>query len=394
MTLDWPLHYEVVAKCSKSKGRASLMRLPHFTVETPIFMPVGTQGTMKGLTCDQLRELNCQIILANTYHLGMRPGEDVLNKAGRLHKFMDWDRGMLTDSGGFQMVSLISLSEVTEEGVRFSSPYDGRDILLTPEKSMQIQNAIGADIMMQLDDVVDVKVTGPRVEEAMHRSIRWLDRCIEGHQRKEHQNLFPIIQGGLNLELRTKCIEAMVKRNMPGYAVGGLSGGEAKDDFWKVVHHCTNLLPRDKPIYVMGVGYAIDLVVCSALGADMFDCVYPTRTARFGTALVPSGQLHLKTNQYADDFSPIDDQCTCLTCRKYTRAFIHSLVGKESVACYLLSIHNIKYQMNLMTTLRQSIIDDRLEDYIQQFFLKMFPNKDYPSWCIDALNAVNIQLVT
>lgn len=391
---DWPLEFVVLAKCSKSRAKTSVVRLPHFDVQTPMFMPVGTQGTMKGMTCDQLRELDCQIILANTYHLGMRPGAELLNIVGRLHKFMDWDRALLTDSGGFQMVSLIELSEVTEEGVKFRSPYDNRDIMLTPEKSMEIQNAIGADIMMQLDDVVDVKITGPRVEEAMHRSIRWLDRCIQGHKRKEHQNLFPIIQGGLNLSLRTACIEEMVKRNLPGYAIGGLSGGEEKDEFWKVVHHCTGLLPKDKPIYVMGVGYAVDLVVCSALGADMFDCVYPTRTARFGTALVPSGQLHLKANQYATDFSPIDDKCRCSTCQRYTRAFIHSLIGKESVGCHLITVHNIKYQMNLMAELRQSIKDDCFEEFVQTFMLRLFPDKNYPPWTVDALKAVNIELIT
>jgi len=389
----WPLTFEVLAKCCKSRARRSIVKLPHFNVETPIFMPVGTQGTMKGMTCDQLRELNCQIILANTYHLGMRPGEDVLNKVGRLHKFMDWDRAMLTDSGGFQMVSLIELSEVTEEGVKFRSPYDGKDILLTPEKSMQIQNAIGADIMMQLDDVVDVKVKGPRVEEAMHRSIRWLDRCINGHQRKQHQNLFPIIQGGLDLELRTACIKEMVKRNCPGYAIGGLSGGEEKEEFWKVVHHCTGLLPKDKPIYVMGVGYAVDLVVCSALGADMYDCVFPTRTARFGTALIGTGQLHLKSTQYATDFQPIDSNCLCRTCQNYTRAYIHSLIGKETVACHLITTHNIQYQMTLMESLRQSISENRFESYVQNFMLDMFPTKEYPQWTLNAFNSVNIKLL-
>lgn len=392
MGAEWPLEFTTAAKCETSRARKSVLKLPHFSVHTPIFMPVGTQGTMKGLTPSELKTLDVQILLANTYHLGMRPGEDVLNKMNRLHQFMDWERAMLTDSGGFQMVSLIELSEVTEEGVKFKSPYDNSDILLTPEKSMEIQNAIGADIMMQLDDVVDVKVTGPRVKEAMHRSIRWLDRCLVGHKRKEHQNLFPIIQGGLDLELRTSCIEEMTKRDVPGFAIGGLSGGEAKDDFWKVVHHCTGLLPRNKPIYVMGVGYALDLVVCCALGADMFDCVYPTRTARFGTALVPTGQLHLKSKSYETDFAPIDENCSCPTCTKHSRAYIHSLIGKEPVACHLITVHNISYQMNLMSCLRNSILQNRFPDFVQEFMLNLYPDKDYPSWSVDALKAVNIEL--
>lgn len=394
MVVGWPLEFTVDVECKTSRARKSVVKLPHFSVHTPIFMPVGTQGTMKGLSPAELKQLDVQILLANTYHLGMRPGEGVLNKMNRLRQFMDWERAMLTDSGGFQMVSLIELSEVTEEGVKFRSPYDNTDILLTPEKSMEIQNAIGADIMMQLDDVVDVKVTGPRVEEAMHRSIRWLDRCLNGHKRKEHQNLFPIIQGGLDLKLRTSCIEEMTKRDVPGFAIGGLSGGEAKDDFWKVVHHCTGLLPRDKPIYVMGVGYALDLVVCSALGADMFDCVYPTRTARFGTALVPTGQLSLKSKTYETDFTPIDENCSCATCKTYTRAYIHSMIGKESVACHLITVHNISYQMNLMSTLRDSISNNRFPAFVQEFMLALYPDKNYPSWSVDAFRAVNIELST
>lgn len=242
-------------------------------------MPVGTQGTLKGLLSDQLVNQDCEIILANTYHLGLRPGVETLKAAGGLHKFMGWDRCLLTDSGGFQMVSLLELAEITEQGVKFNSPFDNSECLLTPEHSIEIQNVIGADIMMQLDDVVSSTTTGPRVEEAMHRTIRWIDRCIEADTRKDDQSIFPIVQGGLNPELRAKCAEALLKRDVRGFAVGGLSGGESKDDFWKTVSVCTDLLPENKPRYLMGVGFAADLVVCVALGIDMFDCVFPTRTA-------------------------------------------------------------------------------------------------------------------
>jgi len=391
--LHWPLKFEIVAKCSKSKARTALLKLPHYEVETPIFMPVGTQGTMKGLTPEQLEELNCQIILGNTYHLGMRPGPKTLQKAGGLHKFMNWNRALLTDSGGFQMVSLVKLSEVTEKGVKFTSPYNEEEILLTPEKSIEIQNAIGADIMMQLDDVVHVSTRGPRVEEAMYRSIRWLDRCLAANSRIDAQNIFPIIQGGLDLSLRKKCIEGMLKRNTAGYAIGGLSGGEEKDEFCKVVDFCTDHLPDDKPRYVMGVGYAVDLVVSSALGADMFDCVYPTRTARFGTALVPWGQLLLKSKQYTTDFEPIDKNCRCGTCQKYSRAYLHSLVAvKETVGCHLITIHNIAYQMNLMQSIRESIKKDRFSDFVRKFFIDLYPERNFPSWAQDALETVGISL--
>eukprot|EP00795_Rhopilema_esculentum_P010547 gene10547-19277_t len=391
--LEWPLSFNILAKCSTTKARTSILKLPHYEVETPIFMPVGTQGTMKGLTTDQLENLNCQIILANTYHLGMRPGPETLQKAGGLQKFMNWKRALLTDSGGFQMVSLVKLSEVTEEGVKFCSPYDNEEILLTPEKSIEIQNSIGADIMMQLDDVVHVSTRGPRVEEAMYRSIRWLDRCLKANKNMDSQNIFPVLQGGLDLDLRKKCIEGMLMRNTPGYAIGGLSGGEEKHEFCKVVSFCTDHLPASKPRYVMGVGYAIDLVVSCALGADMFDCVFPTRTARFGTALVPWGQLQLKSGQYATDFDPIDKECHCSTCQNYTRAYLHSLVAaKETVGCHFITIHNIAYQMALMRAIRESIKQDKFPDFIQRFFRTMYPLGNYPQWCTDALETVGVFL--
>ncbi|XP_061439589.1 queuine tRNA-ribosyltransferase catalytic subunit 1 isoform X2 [Rhineura floridana] len=339
------LSLRVLAECRRSKARACELRLPHGTVNCPVFMPVGTQGTMKGLTATQLDALGCRLCLGNTYHLGMRPGPELIQKANGLHGFMNWSGNLLTDSGGFQMVSLVELSTVTEEGVHFSSPYDGKEILLTPEKSIEIQNALGSDIMMQLDDVVSSTVSGPRVEEAMLRSIRWLDRCIAAHPKPSQQNLFAIIQGGLDPSLRSKCLEEMTKRDVPGFAIGGLSGGEAKEHFWRMVDLSTNKLPRNKPRYLMGVGYATDLVVCVALGCDMFDCVFPTRTARFGSALVPCGSLQLKNKQYAKDFRPIDENCDCPTCQRYSRAFLNALFRSDTTAMHHVTIHNIAYQV-------------------------------------------------
>ena len=265
---------------TQRRARASTMTLPHGPVDTPVFMPVGTQGTIKGLTSEQVDSLDCQIILGNTYHLGLRPGADLVAEMGGLHKFMNWKRNLLTDSGGFQMVSLVELATISETGVHFQSPVDGSNMLLTPEKSIGLQNQIGADIMMALDDVVSsLEPDRNRVEIAMHRTIRWIDRCIGAHSRPTEQNLFGIVQGGLDPELRDICLEAMNARSdwLPGYAIGGLAGGEDKHQFWRVVSQCTKKLPPGKPRYLMGVGYPIDLLVCTALGVDMY--------GRFHTAL-------------------------------------------------------------------------------------------------------------
>lgn len=388
-----PLALRIVAECPVSKARACTLSLPHCAVNTPVFMPVGTQGTLKGITVDQLEDLDCQICLGNTYHLGMRPGPELIEKANGLHGFMKWNRNLLTDSGGFQMVSLVELSEVTEEGVTFRSPYDGKEILLTPEQSIAIQNSLGSDIMMQLDDVVSSTVRGPRVEEAMHRSVRWLDRCITANKNPDRQNLFAIIQGGLDAKLRKACLDEMTKRDVPGFAIGGLSGGEEKDDFWKMVTLSTDHLPREKPRYLMGVGYALDLVVCVALGCDMFDCVFPTRTARFGSALVPWGSLQLKQKQYAKDFQPIDPDCQCPTCKRHSRAYLHALFKSDTAAMHHITIHNISYQLTLMRSVRQSIIDQTFPEFVKAFMKRMFPSSEqYPSWAVEALQSVNITL--
>lgn len=388
-----PLALRIVAECPVSKARACTLTLPHSTISTPVFMPVGTQGTMKGITADQLEDLDCHICLGNTYHLGMRPGPELIEKAKGLHGFMNWNRNLLTDSGGFQMVSLVELSEVTEEGVTFRSPYDGKEILLTPEQSIAIQNSLGSDIMMQLDDVVSSTVKGPRVEEAMHRSVRWLDRCIAANKNPERQNLFAIIQGGLDAKLRKACLDEMTKRDVPGFAIGGLSGGEEKDDFWKMVTLSTDHLPREKPRYLMGVGYALDLMVCVALGCDMFDCVFPTRTARFGSALVPWGSLQIKQKQYSKDLQPIDPDCQCPTCRRHSRAYLHALFKSDTAAMHHITIHNISYQLTLMRSVHQSIIEKKFPEYVKAFMKRMFSSSEqYPSWAVEALQSVNINV--
>jgi len=391
--MEKALQFDVIATCTTSKARTSLMKLPHYTVETPVFMPVGTKGSVKSVLPEQLEDMNCQIILGNTYHLGLRPGVELLKKAKGLHNFMGWKRALLTDSGGFQMVSLLHMAEINEQGVNFESPYDGTKSLLTPEKSIQIQNAIGADIIMQLDDVVPTtSKDNERMEEATHRTTRWLDRCLSAHERPTEQNIFPIVQGGLSENLRKLSANLHLERKVNGYAIGGLVGGEDKEDFWKMVILSTNILPCDKPKYVMGVGFAVDLVICCALGADMFDCVFPTRTARFGCALISSGQISLRHKKFRMDFGPIENNCSCSTCKTYTRAYIHQIVSTEAVSCNLLSIHNLHYQMQLMKGIRESIKVNKFPEFVQEFMTNIYPNKSYPQWCLDALQSVNIEL--
>lgn len=386
---------EIIAKCSVTKARVGKVTLPHSVVDTPVFMPVGTQGTLKGVIPKQLKDLGVQIMLSNTYHLGNKPGEEVLKKAGGLHEFMAWDRSLLTDSGGFQMVSLVKLAEFSEEGVKFIHPHEQTEMMLSPEKSIAIQNAIGADIMMQLDDVVSSTETdAKRFKLATDRSIRWLDRCIGAHKRPGEQFLFPIIQGGLDHELRQKCLKEMTSRDVLGFAIGGLSGGECKDDFWKMVTLSTDGLPENKPRYLMGVGYAADLIVCSALGCDMFDCVFPTRTARFGCALVKSGQINLKNSEFSKDFEPIDKNCICPTCTNHSKAYIHMLFKNNNpVACLMLSIHNVAYQASLMEAIRKAITKNIFPQFIEERFLELFRNPShFPDWACDALESVGVKL--
>ncbi|KOS21162.1 putative queuine tRNA-ribosyltransferase [Escovopsis weberi] len=365
-------------------------------------MPVATQASLKGLTPEQLEETGCRLCLNNTYHLGLKPGQEVLEAIGGAHKLQGWNHNLLTDSGGFQMVSLLKLATITEEGVRFLSPHDGSPMLLTPEHSISLQNTIGSDIMMQLDDVlVTTSPDAARMREAMHRSVRWLDRCIAAHRNPHRQNLFCIIQGGLDLDMRRECCAQMLARDTPGIAIGGLSGGEAKSDYCRVVETCTALLPDLRPRYVMGIGYPEDLVVSVALGADMFDCVWPTRTARFGNAITRHGVLNLRNAKHAADFGPIEPGCGCACCRDrkadggmgITRAFIYHNASKETVAAHLLTIHNVWYQLDLMRQIRSAIIEDKFPAFVRQFFAWRHADKtEYPDWAVEALKRVNLDL--
>lgn len=374
-------------------ARAGCFDLPHCRLRTPIFMPVATQGSMKGVTSEQLEEIDCEIILGNTYHLGLRPGEEVLKALDGAHGLQSWRRNMLTDSGGFQMVSLLKLATITESGVVFQSTHGGGELLLKPEDSIRIQNSIGADIMMQLDDVVHVLTTGPRVEEAMHRSIRWLDRCLSANANPQTQCVFAIIQGGLNPDLRKVCVEEMVKRECKGYAIGGLSGGEEKDQFWRIVALCCRLLPPNKPRYCMGVGYPVDIVVCIALGVDMFDCVYPCRTARFGTALTSVGKLTVTRKEFALDARALDPNCDCRVCRSYTRSYLHLVATRECVGARLLSYHNIYYLVHLTRRCRAHLEAGTFKTFVVEFMRTYHgTGVAFPQWTVDALASVGIHL--
>nr|XP_054509640.1 queuine tRNA-ribosyltransferase catalytic subunit 1 isoform X4 [Agelaius phoeniceus] len=371
----------IVAECGRSRARAGELRLPHGSVPCPVFMPVGTRGTAKGLTAAQLAALGCRICLGNTFHLGTRPGSELVRRAGGLHGFMDWPHNLLTDSGGFQMVSLLELSEVSEEGVRFQPPHGGDQILLSPEKSMEIQNALGADIVMQLDDVVSSTTTGPRVEEAMN------SHDPAGRARFRHRG--PERGRGQGSVLAHG--EAEHGAPAPGQAPlpdgRGVSPGVPSEppQSWG--------RPPESPPLCPPPSYATDLVVCVALGCDMFDCVFPTRTARFGSALVPWGSLQLKNQQFAKDFRPIDADCGCPTCQRYSRAYLHALLRSNTAALHLLTLHNIAYQMKLMGSIRDSIIQQRFPEFVRDFMDTMYGGRGGPpAWAREALESVGIPL--
>lgn len=395
------------------RARACTIHLPHGPVSTPVFMPVGTKGTIKGVTTEEIASdpaLDCAIILANTYHMALQPGTQLVKSMGGLHKFMGWDRNILTDSGGFQMVSLLKLAEITEEGVTFESPFcpDKTRMLLRPEDSVRHQNNIGSDIMMALDDVVSsVTADDERFEVATYRTLRWLDRCHAAHANVRTQNLFPIVQGGLDTSLgglRERCLAGFRNRDdrIPGYAIGGLAGGESKDDFWRVVDQCCRALPDGKPRYLMGVGYPLDLVVCTALGVDMYDCVYPTRTGRFGVALVPGeapGTLRLRGNDCAADGRVIQEDCQCQACKGgYSRGRLHGMLKNNNpLGAQLVTQHNIAYMMALTRSMRKAIMEDRYCNFLRQFVSDQFRGEErggqnVPIWVREALDSAGIKL--
>lgn len=349
----------VSARCSQTQARAGVFLTPHGAVETPRFMPVGTLANVKTLTPLQLRETGAHMVLANTYHLHLQPGEDIVAQAGGLHKFMNWQGPILTDSGGFQVFSLSEMRKVSEQGVTFRSPHDGQIINLTPELSIQIQNLLGADVIMAFDECPPYPASRAEVELATNRTYRWLERCITVHQRTD-QALFGIVQGGVHLDLRALAAQSLAKLNLPGYAIGGVSVGEPPELIAKIVQATTPLLPVEKPRYLMGVGTYREMAQAIAAGVDLFDCVIPTRLARHGAALVQGERWNLKNARFRSDFLPIDASCPCYTCQHFSRAYVCHLVRAQEILGYtLLSIHNVTELINFTQKIRTAILSDR-----------------------------------
>lgn len=373
-----------------TRARCGVIQTPHGLVETPVFMPVGTQGTVKGITPAVLTELGSQIILGNTYHLFLRPGHELIKKAGGLQKFVGWNRAILTDSGGFQVFSLSKLRKVTEDGVKFQSHIDGNEFFMTPELSIEIQEALGSDIVMSFDECPKLPATSEAIKESMELSLRWEERCLKA--KKPETALFSICQGGACPDLRRECLERIleIEQKAPlsprcdaavsalppgvgggfsGHAIGGLSVGETNEEMYEVVDRLIPLMPADKPRYLMGVGTPEDIVTCVDLGVDMFDCVMPTRNARNGHLFTQFGDIKIKQNQYTEDLRPLDETCTCYTCRNFSRAYLrHLFMSGEILSSILNTIHNLHYYLGLLGACRLATQQGTFEVFKKEFF--------------------------
>jgi queuine tRNA-ribosyltransferase len=351
------MRFEVVERDEESRARAGRMALAHGEVETPAFMPVGTRGTVKAMTSGELEGLGYRLILANTFHLALRPGDRVVRDLGGLHRFMAWPHAILTDSGGYQVLSLADLRKVTDEGVEFRSPIDGDRIELTPERVVEIQESLGADIIMAFDECVPGDCSEKVAEEAVRRTTAWLGRC-RAAQRREDQALFGIVQGGVYRELRERSAKEVVACDCPGYAIGGLSVGESKAQMWPAVQVATGHLPEDRPRYLMGVGTPSDLVRGIDLGVDLFDCVLPTRNARNGQAYTSSGVVRIRHSRHAEDGSPLDAECECETCRHHSRGYLRHLHQSDEILGHrLLTLHNLAFFRRVMADARAAVVE-------------------------------------
>jgi len=375
--------FELFKTDVRTKARRGRVSTAHGAIETPIFMPVGTAATVKGMRPEDVRELGAQIILSNTYHLYLRPGHDVIREAGGLHKFMNWNRPILTDSGGFQVFSLGAMRRITEEGVSFRSHIDGSKHMISPEKSIEIQHSLGSDIVMAFDECAPYPADRRYVKDSLERTSRWLRRCKEYHEaycgqrggesqilgEGVNQSLFGIMQGGVYKDCRKRSAEEIVEMDLPGYAIGGLSVGELKEIMYEVMDECVEYLPKDKPRYLMGVGSPDCLFEGVERGVDMFDCVLPTRIARHGMAMTSRGRVNIKNAKYERDFAPLDPNCSCYTCRNYSRAYLrHLFKSNELLSAMLMSNHNLHFLVNTMTNIRKAIDEDRFSEYKKEFF--------------------------
>ena len=371
------IKYNLLKVENNSKARLGKLETNYGTYDTPMFMPVGTKATVKGISPNELYDMKAGIVLANTYHLWLRPGEDLIDRSGGLHKFMAYSGPILTDSGGFQVFSLARPKDITEEGVKFKSHIDGTKLLLTPEKSIEIQNKLDSDIAMSFDECIPYPATYDYCKNSIERTIRWAKRGKEVFNNLR-QSLFGIVQGGEYEDLRKHCTEELVKIDFDGYSIGGTSVGEDKETMYKMVSYSTKYLPEDKVRYLMGVGDPIDIIEGVIRGVDIFDCVLPTRIARHGNAFTKYGKINLKNAKYKEEFKPIEDDCDCYACKNFTKAYIrHLITSDEMLGARLLSIHNLRFLIRLTEDLRESIKNDNILEYRDNFIKNYYGNKDY-----------------
>jgi queuine tRNA-ribosyltransferase len=370
------LQFELLKKEAKTGARLGKITYHGQEYETPMFMPVGTQATVKTLSPEEVKDTKAGIILANTYHLWLRPGDEIVKKAGGLHKFMNYDGPILTDSGGFQVFSLAKPKDITEEGVHFKNQYNGDKLFLTPEKSIKIQENLGSDIVMSFDECPPASASYDYLKQSVERTLRWAKRGKDIF-KGENQLLFGIVQGGAYEDLRKMSAESLVAMNFDGYSIGGVANDhESKEDMYKAFHYSTKYLPEDKLRYAMGIGEPIDLVEGVIRGVDLFDCVTPTRLARHGHAFTKYGKINLKNAKYKEDFTPISEECDCYACKHYTKAYIKHLINAdETFGARLLSIHNIRYLVSLMEEIREAIKEDRLNDFREEFIQNYYGEK-------------------
>lgn len=367
---DQYFSFELIKTDPETGARAGILHTPHGDIETPVYMPVGTQATVKGMFPRDVKAAGSQIILANTYHLYMRPGDELVKKAGGLHKFMNWDGPILTDSGGFQVFSLADLNKITDDGVQFSSNVDGSKHFFTPEKAMQVEENLGADIIMAFDQCSEYGYTHAQAQAAMERTGKWLERCAAYHKNPA-QALFPIIQGNVYKDLREESLNRCLPHVTHGIAIGGLSVGEPKEIMYDVLDFLNPRMPTDVPRYLMGVGSPDCLIEGTLRGVDMFDCVLATRIARNGTAMTSHGKVVVRNGRYKEDFTPLDEECDCYCCKNYTKAYLRHLINTgEILGAMLLSLHNITFLHKLMKGLRASILGGYVRDYVREFYLK------------------------
>lgn len=370
------IKYELIKECSQTKARLGKVHTPHGSFDTPMFMPVGTKATVKAMTPEELTDIGAQIILSNTYHLYLKPGHDLVEEAGGLHKFMNWDKPILTDSGGFQVFSLGGLRSINENGVDFKSHIDGSNHLITPEKSIEIQNSLGSDIMMAFDECVPYPSDWDYTKNSLERTTRWAKRCKDANKNPETQGIFGIIQGGMYKDLREQSAREIIDLDFPGYAIGGLSVGEPGEVLFEALSYTMPFMPKDKPRYFMGAGSPDYLIELAIRGIDMADCVLPTRIARNGTVLTSQGKVVIKNAKYKRDFTPLDPECSCYACKNYSKAYIRHLFNVDEIlGARLATIHNLHFLIKLMENVREAIMEDRLLEFRSDFYKKYgYPN--------------------